>query len=63
MAINILPTRRNLRFKLNPSKALTWHQDGRNVIDPSGKSKALCEAIELQYCFVGGGGYVTSRFR
>ncbi len=31
MAINILPTRRNLRFKLNPSKALTWHQDGRNV--------------------------------
>ena len=23
MAINILPTRRNLRFKLNPSKALT----------------------------------------
>ncbi len=31
MAINILPTRRNLRFKLDPSKALTWHQDGRNV--------------------------------
>ena len=32
MAINILPTRRNLRFKLNPSKALTWHQDGRNAV-------------------------------
>ena len=31
MAINILPTRRNLRFKLDPSKALNWHQDGRNM--------------------------------
>ncbi|HCE40284.1 metal-dependent hydrolase [Alloalcanivorax profundimaris] len=31
MAINILPTRRNLRFKLDASKALSWHRDGRNV--------------------------------
>jgi predicted metal-dependent hydrolase len=31
MAINILPTRRNLHFKLDASKALDWHQDGRNV--------------------------------
>lgn len=31
MAINILPTRRNLHFKLDASKALTWHRDGRNV--------------------------------
>lgn len=31
MAINILPTRRNLHFKLDASKALDWHHDGRNV--------------------------------
>ena len=31
MAISILPTRRNLRFKLDPAKALTWHRDGLNV--------------------------------
>lgn len=31
MAINILPTRRNLHFKLNADKALTWHRDGLNV--------------------------------
>lgn len=31
MAINILPTRRNLRFKLDADKALTWHRDGLNV--------------------------------
>ncbi len=31
MAIKILPTRRNLKFNLNPARALTWHQDGLNV--------------------------------
>lgn len=31
MAIKILPTRRNLHFKLDASKALDWHHDGRNV--------------------------------
>ena len=31
MAISILPIRRNLKFNLNPAKALTWHQDGLNV--------------------------------
>ena len=28
MAISILPIRRNLKFNLNPAKALTWHRDG-----------------------------------
>jgi len=31
MAISILPIRRNLKFNLNPAKALTWHRDGLNV--------------------------------
>ncbi|ASK35773.1 metal-dependent hydrolase [Alcanivorax sp. N3-2A] len=31
MAINILPTRRNLHFNLDATKALDWHRDGRNV--------------------------------
>ena len=31
MAVSILPIRRNLKFNLNPAKALTWHQDGLNV--------------------------------
>ncbi|MDX1805130.1 MAG: metal-dependent hydrolase [Alcanivorax sp.] len=31
MTINILPVRRNLKFNLNPAKALTWHRDGLNV--------------------------------
>ena len=30
-AISILPIRRNLKFNLNPAKALTWHKDGLNV--------------------------------
>ena len=30
-AIPILPIRRNLKFNLNPAKALTWHRDGLNV--------------------------------
>ncbi len=30
-AISILPIRRNLKFNLNPAKALTWHRDGLNV--------------------------------
>ena len=28
MTISILPVRRNLKFNLNPAKALTWHKDG-----------------------------------
>ena len=31
MAVSILPIRRNLKFNLNPAKALTWHKDGLNV--------------------------------
>ena len=31
MAINILPTRRDLHFRLDATKALSWHRDGRNV--------------------------------
>lgn len=31
MAFSILPVRRNLRFKLNPAKALDWHGDGFHV--------------------------------
>lgn len=31
MAINILPTRRNLHFKLKADRALDWHRDGLNV--------------------------------
>ena len=31
MAITILPTRRNLRFRLDADKALTWHRDGLNI--------------------------------
>ena len=30
-AISILPIRRNLKFNLNPAKALAWHRDGLNV--------------------------------
>ncbi len=31
MVEQILPTRRNLKFKLRPERALDWHQDGLNV--------------------------------
>lgn len=31
MTQKILPTRRNLKFKLRPERALDWHQDGLNV--------------------------------
>ncbi|MCK0154839.1 metal-dependent hydrolase [Alcanivorax sp. S6407] len=31
MNVSILPIRRNLKFNLNPAKALTWHKDGLNV--------------------------------
>jgi predicted metal-dependent hydrolase len=31
MAEQVLPTRRNLKFKLRPERALDWHQDGLNV--------------------------------
>jgi predicted metal-dependent hydrolase len=31
MVQQILPTRRNLKFKLRPDRALQWHQDGLNV--------------------------------
>jgi predicted metal-dependent hydrolase len=31
MVQQILPTRRNLQFKLRPDRALHWHQDGLNV--------------------------------
>lgn len=31
MNVSILPIRRNLKFNLNPAKALTWHRDGLNV--------------------------------
>ena len=29
--LSILPIRRNLKFNLNPAKALTWHRDGLNI--------------------------------
>ena len=31
MNVSILPIRRNLKFNLNPAKAITWHKDGLNV--------------------------------
>lgn len=31
MTYNILPTRRDITFNLNPKRALGWHQDGLNV--------------------------------
>jgi predicted metal-dependent hydrolase len=31
MAFSILPTRRDLKFNLNPARALSWHEDGLNV--------------------------------
>ena len=31
MTFNILPTRRDLKFNLNPARALSWHEDGLNV--------------------------------
>lgn len=31
MSIQILPTRRDFKFNLNPKRALSWHEDGLNV--------------------------------
>lgn len=31
MTFKILPTRRDLKFNLNPARALSWHEDGLNV--------------------------------
>lgn len=31
MSLKVLPTRRNLKFNLDPTRALEWHEKGKNV--------------------------------